>query len=188
MAPLTPKCLWDSHHLHDFRYKVSGAMLLCLALGFSCSRRQLLNACTLGIHHPCMDWAPKHRTELQRHQQILWNMNRSQTCKTWIQISTTHSNAWEENTECYIQYCHSERRNIQKAPPPRWKEMREIGGFQRHNSIFVGDWRQQEEVVRKRQFVPYRIKQEQKPWKETKLSATKFCALALLQTYIHFVL
>ncbi|NXW60346.1 ST7 protein, partial [Eurystomus gularis] len=48
---------------------------------------------------------------------IFQNMNRRQTCKTWIQFSTTHSNAREEITECYLQYHHSERRNIQKARP-----------------------------------------------------------------------
>lgn len=148
----------SSHHLDDFRYKASGVLLLCLALGFLCSRRQLLNVCTLGIHHPCMDWAPKHRMELQRHQQIFQNMNRSQTCKTWIQFSTTHSNVWEENTECYI---HSARRNIQKSRPHHHcqdeKEWEKQHGFHRCNSILgVREWRQREEVARKRQFVPYR--------------------------------
>lgn len=75
MPSFTPKCLWDSHHLDDFRYKASGALLLCLALGFACGRKQLLNACTLGIQHDCMDRAPKHRTELWRHPQFLQNTN-----------------------------------------------------------------------------------------------------------------
>lgn len=75
MPSFTPKCLWDSHHLDDFRYKASGALLLCLALGFAYGRKQLLNACTLGIQHDCMDRAPKHRMELWRHPQFFQNMN-----------------------------------------------------------------------------------------------------------------
>lgn len=63
---------------------------------FPHNRRQLPNVCTLGIHQCCMDWAPKHMTELQRDQQNFQNTSRSQTCKTWIQLSTTHSNAQEK--------------------------------------------------------------------------------------------
>lgn len=34
--------------------------------------------------------------ELQRDQQNFQNMSRSQTCKSWVQFSRTHSNAQDE--------------------------------------------------------------------------------------------